>query len=264
MSWRWPKGTIHPSIECGSADFHELAEFRNGHAIFVNPVSELYLLHKCCILIGKSAMIMASSLNFKGGTMNLQSEQINDLAAALAIAQGKFRVAEEDRTNYFKSKYATYESLRKATQQHLSEQGLCVTHALSTSDRGHLLTTQLSHKSGQWIRSEVVLPVGSKGEGTHELGKSITYLKRYSYAALICIGTGEEDEDANVGPCVISEKAPSIDASDLEKIESELKDFESFKGMLRYYKVSSLKEIPSTKMQEAMKGIENMRKQHAV
>jgi len=190
-----------------------------------------------------------------------QSDQINELVTALAIAQGSIQMAEEDKKNFFKTTYASYGSLRKASQKSLSENGLCITHVLSMSEKGQVLTTQLSHKSGQWMRSEVLLPVGGKGESTHELGKSITYCKRYSYAALICIGTGEEDEDENVG-CKISEEksATKLIPIDFEAIENGLKDSESFKGMLKYYRVASLKDVPPEKMPEALKAIESMLK----
>lgn len=187
-----------------------------------------------------------------------QSDQINELAAALAISQGSMKLAEENKMNYFKSKYASYESLRKASQKALSENGLCITHILSRTEGGHLLTTQLSHKSGQWIRSEVLLPMG-KGETTHELGKSITYCKRYSYAALICIGTGEEDEDENVGEDpVVEKKAPQPSRDDFSRLEHELKDSEQLRNLLKYYKVSSLHDIPEGKKGEAMNALNSI------
>jgi len=192
-----------------------------------------------------------------------QSEQINEIASALAIAQGSFGIAEENKTGAFKGKYASYESLRSATKKPLSENGLCITHVISMGDKGQVMTTQLSHKSGQWIRSEIFLPTGGKGESTHELGKAITYCKRYSYAAIICVSTGEEDEDANVGSEVtkteVHEKI-TYSPEALERIGQKLKESESFKGMLKYYKVSSLKEIPQEKINEAMRAVNSMLK----
>lgn len=155
----------------------------------------------------------------------LQSESINELALALSIAQGHIGTAAFDKTNpHFKNQYASYDSIRKACQKALSENGLCITQMLSMSDKGRILITQVSHKSGQWIRSEITLPQAER-ETPQAIGSSITYAKRYALAALLCIGTGEDDdgEEAQKEIEVKPEPIVFISPEEARKIEAMIK-----------------------------------------
>lgn len=155
----------------------------------------------------------------------LQSENINELAQALSMAQNHIGTAAFDKTNpHFKNQYASYDSIRKACQKPLSENGLCITQMISMSDKGRTLITQVSHKSGQWMRSEIMLPQAER-ETPQAIGSSITYAKRYALAALLCIGTGEDDdgEEAEKGIEVKPESMAFISHEEAKKIESMIK-----------------------------------------
>lgn len=122
------------------------------------------------------------------------SEQINEIGAALALAQSRMKGAKKDSANpFFKSKYADLSSVAAACMDALNELGIAVVQAPSTSPDGAVsVETMLLHKSGQWM-SETVTGK-PKDDGPQALGSLITYLRRYSLAAFA--GVAPEDDDA--------------------------------------------------------------------
>ncbi len=88
------------------------------------------------------------------------SEQINELAAALAKAQGQIQAASRDRENpHFRSRYADLASVWDACRVALSANGLAVVQGPALADRGVSVTTRLLHSSGQWAESTLILPM---------------------------------------------------------------------------------------------------------
>lgn len=127
----------------------------------------------------------------------IQSDTIGKLAEALAKAQGKFKTAVKDKTNsHYKSPYASYEAVRDACQGALSAEGISVTHQLDHIEGKRAMITQLSHISGEWMRSYLALP--TEKEGAQGIGSSITYAMRYSLSSMLCIPNGDGDDDGEV------------------------------------------------------------------
>lgn len=124
-----------------------------------------------------------------------QSDQLNELSAALAKAQGEMQGASKDSENpFFKSNYADLASVWAACRGPLSKNGLSVvqtTGHFESNDNLSLLTTLL-HSSGQWIRGIMpVKPVKSDPQG---MGSAISYARRYALAAIV--GVYQVDDDA--------------------------------------------------------------------
>jgi ERF superfamily len=120
----------------------------------------------------------------------MTSEQVNELAAALAKAQGAMSSAAMNKVNpHFKSKYADLASVFDAARKPLSDNGLAVTQTIDGPD----LVTRLLHTSGQWLESKYPLPVTARPQ---EMGSALTYARRYSLSAIIGIAA-DEDDDAN-------------------------------------------------------------------
>jgi hypothetical protein len=126
--------------------------------------------------------------------MSEQSENISDLAGALAKAQGKITGALKDSANpFFKSKYADLASVWDACRAALSENGLAVIQLTESDDSGVFVITTLAHASGQWMRSRLRLtPKDSTPQG---MGSAITYGRRYALAAMV--GVAQVDDDGN-------------------------------------------------------------------
>lgn len=122
----------------------------------------------------------------------MQSEQTNELAAALALAQSSMKAATFNKTNpHFKNKYADLAAVLDAIRLPLAANGLAVTQTTEVRDGGFVLVTTMRHKSGQWVASEYPLPVAAKPQ---ELGSALTYARRYSLSAIACIAADEDDD----------------------------------------------------------------------
>lgn len=121
-----------------------------------------------------------------------RSEQINDLAAALAKAQGEMENAAKDKTNpHFKAGYADLASIWDSIRAPLSKHGLSVLQMPFEDDKGRIsLETMILHSSGQFMSATYCLPP-TKGD-VQGLGSAITYMKRY---ALTGLGVAPEDDD---------------------------------------------------------------------
>lgn len=122
------------------------------------------------------------------------SEQINELAAALAKAQGQIEGAKKDSTNpHFKSSYADLASVWDACRKALSSNGLSVAQGAESEDGRVGITTILMHASGQWMRSTLLMrPMKDDPQG---IGSCVTYARRYALAAIV--GVAPEDDDGN-------------------------------------------------------------------
>lgn len=128
----------------------------------------------------------------------LMSDQIDQLATALAKAQGEFSVATKDKNNpFFKSKYADFESIVAASRPSLSKNGICVVQNVYRFDDGnHYLITLLLHSSGQWIKSKAQHnPIKSD---IQSLSSYNTYLKRMCYSSMIGVVTTDYDDDGEL------------------------------------------------------------------
>ena len=124
------------------------------------------------------------------------SDQINELAAALAKAQAELRNPVFDSQNpHFKSKFASLAQVRDTITPTLAKHGLSVTQLATNDEQGRpSVETVLLHSSGQWIASTLAVPVGKAD--AHGAGSAITYARRYSLMAIVNV-VGDQDDDGN-------------------------------------------------------------------
>jgi len=128
-----------------------------------------------------------------------KSETIKELAAALASAQAEMPAAKMTAENPFlKSKYADLGSVIEAARPVLGKHGLAFTQLVSSNESGLSVETVLMHKGGEWISETVTLSTGEeRGKSAAQVaGSVITYLRRYSLAAILGM-YADEDTDGN-------------------------------------------------------------------
>ena len=126
----------------------------------------------------------------------LKSDNINELATALAKAQGAMRFAIKDANNpFFKSKYADLSSVVEAIREALSGNGLSYMQHLHPSEKHEVcVETILLHASGQWISCGTLTVPVSKHDA-QGFGSALTYARRYSLSA--AVGVVADDDDGN-------------------------------------------------------------------
>ena len=122
------------------------------------------------------------------------SELINEIATALAKAQGQIEGAKKDAANpFFKSKYADLASVWDACRSALASNGLAVVQSPSADGMRVSVDTLLTHQSGQWMGGTV--SVTAKEDTPQAIGSAITYLRRYALQSFV--GVAPEDDDGN-------------------------------------------------------------------
>ena len=139
--------------------------------------------------------------------MTSHSPELDQLATALALAQGSMQGAVKDRTNpAFKSSYADLASTWDACRVALSSNGLAVSqHPGRLEDGSVTVTTWLLHKSGQHMSSTCsALP---RDASPASVGSVVTYLRRYGLAA--AVGVSPEDDDGQAASQPAAPYAPA-------------------------------------------------------
>lgn len=125
----------------------------------------------------------------------MKSDQINELAAALAKAQARIGGVSRSADNpFFKSKYADLAAYLDVIRAPLSENGLAVSQLVSTAPNQVVVTTMLMHASGQWISSDLAMT--PKDASPQAAGSAITYARRYALAAIVCAASDDDDGNA--------------------------------------------------------------------
>ena len=121
------------------------------------------------------------------------SEQINELAKALAAAQGELEPAEKNATaaigekGKLSRKYADLTAMIDAVRKVLPKHGLSIAQIVLPTEGVAHVRTMLMHESGQWLASECRMPYDNTGSKNtvQSMGSAITYARRYSLSALV-------------------------------------------------------------------------------
>ncbi len=187
-----------------------------------------------------------------------KSESITNLIGALTTFQGKMTAVKKDATNpFYKSKYATLDTIWETIRKPLSENGLSIAQTMNLLDGKSVLETTLYHTSGEWINgTQLVNPVK---DDPQSLGSAISYARRYSLSAILGI-VADEDDDANVATkpepkqsvkaTSQSTETKSVDATEaqIKKIyatakEKQLSSEEAKEYIKRKFNKTSTKEL---------------------
>lgn len=127
----------------------------------------------------------------------LHSETIANIAAAICAAQGVMPAVPKDSTNpHFKSKFASLDGIIERTKPVLAKHDLAIVQGAAGESAPGTVTVEmlLLHKSGEWIMSQVVMPLAKNDP--QGVGSAITYGRRYLVAAMLSLAA-DEDDDGN-------------------------------------------------------------------
>lgn len=187
------------------------------------------------------------------------SESISKIAPALLAAQKAITFAVKDAANpFFKSKYADLPTVIDAVKPALNEAGITFMQSASPSDSGTLaLTTRLIHVSGEWIEDTAVTPLVKNDPQSY--GSAITYLRRYSLAAMT--GLYQDDDDGNAA----SHPAPAIVYLSTDQI-TQIQDALAVAGIAamdvcKIAKVNTLAKIEANRLDGLLTWITKQKKE---
>ena len=189
------------------------------------------------------------------------SEQLNELAAALAKAQGEIKDAIKSTSNeFFNSKYADLHGVLEAVRPALSKNGLALIQGPQNTDEEPSLVkveTMLVHSSGQWISSTFGVKVGGKNPA-QVAGSAITYLRRYGSAAMTALA--QADDDGNTVESYVEEPVAFINDEEVKWIEMQCDMVNAdLPKLLEHLRVEFITDIPSSYMPRIRKLMERKR-----
>ena len=127
-----------------------------------------------------------------------KSESVIELFKAMAKFQGELENVEKAKAGHG-YKYATLGNCIDAAKPMLASNGLSVIQLMGNDDKGGVtMETVLGHSSGEYVSSMCVMPIaklqgGGGSNPAQIMGASITYMRRYQYAAII--GLAQDDTD---------------------------------------------------------------------
>ena len=186
-----------------------------------------------------------------------RSESIKNIAAALCKFNGEISHISKDANNpFFKSKYVTLDKLIDETREILQKNGLSVLQFPATQEgNGIGIQTMLLHESGEYIESDPIFMMPQKND-PQAAGSIVSYLRRYSYQAILNLNTGEDD-DAESTMKREDKKISEAQAKRLYMI-GKGKDNAAIKNILSKYNYSASKDILIKDYEFICKEIENL------
>ena len=124
---------------------------------------------------------------------------LNKIATALTKAQTELvdGVIKNSKNPHFGSDYADLKAVLETALGILPKYDLSLTQGSEWRDGVFLVTCKIFHISGQFISSEIMMPVKDRqGKVTcHSVGQAMTYGRRYLLTAML--GLGQKDDDGN-------------------------------------------------------------------
>lgn len=190
------------------------------------------------------------------------SDQINELAAALAKAQAEIQNPRFDSVNpHFKSKFASLAAVRNAVVPVFSKHGLSVLQNLTMApDKSIACETIILHSSGQSLRLGPLVMPASKPDA-QGLGSAATYARRYALLATAGVA-GEEDDDGNAAVASkpqngATEYITEQQAADLKALIDEVGETED--RFVKWARVQTLGKLPANAYSNAVKKLEAKR-----
>ena len=168
----------------------------------------------------------------------IQSETITELVKALVKFQGLFQNAslkKDGKNPHLKNQYVTLDNLLTTIRPMLIECGLVICQDMT----GDFLSTTIYHTSGEFRTSMMPFSPMSGNKGTNalqDMGGGITYAKRYSLSAILCINV-DVDTDAVGAP--IQKEDLVVSENSKTPVETE----EQFNKLIDWIKVNPVMRV---------------------
>lgn len=183
-----------------------------------------------------------------------RSESVIKLAVALAKFNSEVSSISKDAKNpFFKSDYVTLDKLILATREILQKNGLSVMQMPLSKESGEIgIQTILLHESGEYIESDPLFMKPVKND-PQQAGSLITYLRRYSYQAILNLNTGEDDDGNKVSDPIITD-------GQVKRLYAlgKGKDVNKIKDILKHYGFADATKVTKDKYQIICGEIENL------
>ena len=163
---------------------------------------------------------------------------MNSILQALSQFQTEVRAIKRGDDNpFFKSKYASLDSIQQHIKPHLIKCGLIVTQGNIVIDGNIYVNTKVWHtESGEFIES--IFPIVVQKGTAQDYGSAVSYAKRYSITGLLNLIVQDEDDDGNY--------ASNKNETKVEvRSEPPSLDQEKYDAMVKFINDGKIKEVES-------------------
>lgn len=199
-----------------------------------------------------------------------KSESIVNLSVSLVKFNGEVSSISKDAKNpQFRSEYVTLDKLIEITRPILQKHGLSVMQFPLTKDEGEIgVQTMLLHESGEYIEGDPLFMTpykmikGGNYEVAHDAqsaGSLISYLRRYSYQAILNLNTGEDDDGNEAGNAGGNEPIGKTEVKVIEDLIKEL-NIDRLQFMT-WAKVQDIKQISKRNLPIVMTTLEKKKEE---
>jgi len=202
-----------------------------------------------------------------------QSKEINELAEALAAAQGEYPLIPFNRTNAsWSDEYSDLDIILRYIRPMLSKNRLAITQWTKlTQDGQTILHTELMHASGQWKGSRIKI-VPSRND-IKSFDSALADYRRHQAKNLLGVALegDPKDDDGEIDMAIAYEEAASgasnklvrtkesfecITKEQLDELEYELNGYPDLaEELLLNYHLRALGDMPKTKFKFAVEQI---------
>jgi hypothetical protein len=199
-----------------------------------------------------------------------KSESIANLAIALVKFNGEVSAISKDAKNpQFKSDYVSLDKLIEITRPLLQKQGLSVMQFPLSKETGEIgVSSILLHETGEYIEGDPLfmtpykMQKGGNFEIAHDAqsaGSLISYLRRYSYQAILNLNTGEDDDGNDAMNAGGHEP---IGKTEVQVIEQLIKEYEVDRMQFMIWaKVQDIKQITVKNLPIVMDALEKKKEE---
>lgn len=177
---------------------------------------------------------------------------------ALGDLQAKLPIIKKDgKMSHTNSSYAKFETIMRAIQPLLVENGFSIRFNSRESSGKIIITGTLAHRDGHSITDEIPLSIDSSGakNNVQGVGSTISYGKRYLVGMLLnLVFEGEDDNGAKSGYIPISTKHAAEIKELLKTTGADVKQF------LQWVGSKSVDEMNEADYGKAIAALERKRK----
>lgn len=174
---------------------------------------------------------------------------------AMSAAKTEIPAIVRNRSGNNSKKYADFAAIAAVVDPILAKHGLSYRFR-SVQDERINVTCVLSHKAGHSEETTLAGPADTSGNknAVQAIGSTLMYLQRYSLVQALGLATSDDDDGRAGGTNVITpEQAGDIHALIQETASDKVK-------FLDWLGVEAVEQIPATKLQVAVKALNDKRR----
>ena len=153
-------------------------------------------------------------------------------------------------------RYANFAAIAGVVDPILSKHGLSYRFRTAQTDKISV-TCVLSHRDGHSEETTLAGPADNSGSknAIQAIGSTLTYLQRYSLIQALGLAATEDDDGRAAGA------GGAITDEQVERLQREIMDTDSdLPKFLRFFKIETLSDLPSSRLDEALKMLGGKRK----